>query len=333
MSQVVLLGIDVGAKEVVCALQRGQRDALLATFSNDHEGHAKLLRWALKHGQTVRACLEATGVYGLDLALAMHATKGVSVMVVNPRAIKDFSRASMIRAKTDKVDAQIILAYLERMPFQIWQPPRASILELRAVARRIVQLKFELSRERNRLHSVTYSAKTARCITNDIQVNIRHLERRIKALEAMGFELIQLDPSLATQYAHLVSVRGIATASAIRLLGELLVLPDGLKAPQWVAHAGLDPRPYDSGTSTHKPRRISKTGNTHLRAVLYMPALVAIQREPQVRAFYNKLLSAGKKPMQAVVAVMRKLLLAIWGMLKNNQDFDGSRFYSLPSGT
>ena len=113
---------------------------------------------------------------------------------------------------------------------------------------------------------------------------------------------------------------GIAEASAMRLLGELLVLPDDLAAPQWVAHAGLDPRPYDSGTSVHRPRRIRKVGNRHLRAALYMPALVAIQHEPNVKAFYDKLLAAGKKPMQAVVAVMRKLLHAIWGMLKHDQD-------------
>ena len=133
-------------------------------------------------------------------------------------------------------------------------------------------------------------------------------------------------PALATKLAHLVSTKGIGEASAMRLLAELLVLPDDLAAPQWVAHAGLDPRPYESGTSVHRPRRITKVGNRHLRAALYMPALVAIQHDPNVKAFYNKLVAAGKKPMQAVVAVMRKLLHAIWGMLKHDQDFDGNKF-------
>ena len=104
---------------------------------------------------------------------------------------------------------------------------------------------------------------------------------------------------------------------------------EDLAAPQWVAHAGLDPRPYDSGTSIHRPRRISEVGNRHLRAALYMPALVAIQHEPNVKAFYNKLIAAGKKPMQAVVAVMRKLLHSIWGMLKHDQDFDGEKFFKV----
>ena len=328
MSQDTLLGIDVGSKEVVCALQREGKSVLLASFSNDSEGHDKLLRWARKHGGSLRACLEATGVYGLDLAVALHRASEVQVMVANPRAIKDFARANMVRAKTDQVDAQIILAYLQRMPFQAWQSPSTAILELRALARRTVQLKAEWTRERNRLHSATYGSGQARSIIRDIEDNLRHLEQRIQALEEAGLKLIQGDERLSADYAHLVTVKGIATSSAIRLLGELLVLPQGLKAPQWVAHAGLDPRPTESGTSIHKPRRVSKTGNAHLRAALYMPALVAIQHEPQVRAFYQKLVAAKKTPLQAVVAVMRKLLHAIWGMLNHGQNFDGNRFYS-----
>jgi transposase len=137
------------------------------------------------------------------------------------------------------------------------------------------------------------------------------------------------NPPSWAKLAHLVSAKGIGETSAMRLLAELLVLPDDLAAPQWVAHAGLDPRPYESGTSIHRPRRISKVGNRHLRAALYMPALVAIQHEPNVKAFYSKLVAAGKRPMQAVVAVMRKLLHAIWGMLKHDQNFDGNKFFKL----
>jgi transposase len=155
------------------------------------------------------------------------------------------------------------------------------------------------------------------------------LERRIERMHQSGLTLVRGVPALATKVAHLVSAKGIAEASAMRLLAELLVLPDDLAAPQWVAHAGLDPRPYESGTSVHRPRRISKVGNRHLRAALYMPALVAIQHEPNVKAFYDKLVAAAKKPMQAVVAVMRKLLHAIWGMLKHDQDFDGEKFFKI----
>ena len=333
MKQVNQVGVDVDSEALVCMMKRAGQPLPLATFANTAAGHQKFIRWATKGARPARVCLEATGIYSLEFALALHHAKNVEVMVVNPRAIKDFARACMQRAKTDAVDAGGILEYLERMPFTAWQPPAPEILELQAINRRIVQLNTELTREKNRRHAAEFGGASADTIAHDIEVNIRHLERRLERLHESGLQLVRRVPALATKLAHLVSTKGIGAASAMRLLAELLVLPDDLAAPQWVAHAGLDPRPYESGTSIHRPRRISKVGNRHLRAALYMPALVAIQHEPNVKAFYDKLIAAGKKPMQAVVAVMRKLLHAIWGMLKHDQDFDGNKFFNIAAKT
>jgi transposase len=334
MKQVNQVGVDVDSEKLVCAMQQAGQRMPLATFANTAAGHKKFIRWATKKGaRTARVCLEATGIYSLQFALALHEARNVEVMVVNPRAIKDFSRACMQRAKTDAVDAGGILEYLERMPFTAWQPPAPEILQLQAINRRIVQLQTELTREKNRSHASEFAGASGDAIANDIEVNIRHLERRIERMHDSGLELIRSVPALASKLAHMVSAKGIGETSAMRLLAELLVLPDDLAAPQWVAHAGLDPRPYESGTSVHRPRRITKVGNRYLRAALYMPAVVAIQHEPNVKAFYNKLVAAGKKPMQAVVAVMRKLLHAIWGMLKHDQDFDGNKFFKLVEKT
>jgi transposase len=329
MKQVNPIGVDVDSEELVCMMQRGGQRLPLARFANTASGHRKFIRWATKGGHPARVCLEATGIYSLEFALALHRAKNVEVMVVNPRAIKDFVRACMQRAKTDAVDAGGILDYLERMPFTAWQPPAPEILELQAINRRIDQLHTELTREKNRRHAAEFAGASADAIAHDIEVNIHHLERRLERMQESGLQRVRRVPALAAKLAHLVSAKGIGEASAMRILAELLVLPDDLAAPQWVAHAGLDPRPYESGTSIHRPRRISKVGNSRLRAALYMPALVAIQHEPNVKAFYDKLVAAGKKPMQAVVAVMRKLLHAIWGMLKHDQDFDGNKFFKL----
>ena len=112
------------------------------------------------------------------------------------------------------------------------------------------------------------------------------------------------------------------------MLAELAVLPADMSARQWVAHTGLDPRHYESGTSVHASARISKVGNRHLRAALFLPAMVASQHEPRVRAYYQKLIARGKKPMQALVAVMRKLLHSIHGMFQHDADFDGEKFFA-----
>jgi len=149
----------------------------------------------------------------------------------------------------------------------------------------------------------------------------------VEALAESALELIRASAQLSERFDFLVSIKGIATASAISILAELAVLPADMSARQWVAHSGLDPRQYQSGTSVSAPARISKHGNRHLRSCLFMPALVASQHEPSIRAFYQRLIVNGKKPMQALVAVMRKLLHIIYGMFRNQKPFDEQRVF------
>jgi transposase len=174
-------------------------------------------------------------------------------------------------------------------------------------------------------------------VVNDIEVNLRHLTRRIEELVRQAMKLVSGSPHLRKAYGHLTSVRGIARKSAVLLLGELATLPDDMSVRQWVAYAGLDPKKHESGTSVKSPERISKIGNARIRRaprrcrIANMPAHSAIRHEPRVRAFYEKLVDQrGKPKMVAIVAVMRKLLHAIYGMLRHGQDFDGEKFYATP---
>ena len=322
-------GLDVGATELVVAIQRDDQLESPCTLPNTPAGHRQLLKLLTRRGATARVCLEATGVYSLNLALAVQHTARVEVMVVNPRAIRDFQRARLTRAKTDRVDALGILDFLLRMEFVPWTPPPAAVLSLQQVSRRLLQLREELTREQARLHAVEFTPDRAGLIASDLRVNIRHLQKRLKALQQSAAELVAREPELAAQVARLRSVPGIGELSALKLLGELLVLPAGLKAKQWVAHAGLDPRPRQSGT-VDAPRHISRTGNRHLRLALFMPALVAIQRSAPIKAVYEGLLARGKKKKVAIIAIMRRLLHAIWGMLHHQANFNPQLFHASP---
>lgn len=326
---VVRAGLDVGAHEIVAALLRDGRPQSPCTLPNTPAGHRRLIALLTRRGATARVCLEATGVYSLRLALALHRAARVEVMVVNPRAIKDFQRARLTRAKTDSVDALGILEFLVRMEFAPWTPPADAVLALQQLGRRLVQLRGELTREEARLHAIAFTPDRGGLIAADLRAHIRQLQKRIAALRQAAAELAAREPALATQVGRLCSVPGIGQLSALRLLGELLVLPRGLKAKQWVAHAGLDPRPRQSGTQD-APRHISRTGNGHLRRALFMPALVAIRRSPQIKLAYETLLARGKKKKVAIVAIMRRLLHAIWGMLRPQQDFNPQLFHASP---
>jgi transposase len=320
------VGIDVSARDLTVAIEgRAQR----LVFANDAAGHEKLVRKLGGRGARARVCLEATGIYHLDLALALHRAAGIEVMVVNPTAARDFGRALLQRSKTDGVDAEVLLAYACRMPFEPWQPPAHEILDLRAIVRRIEALTLTRTQERNRLHAAGRCAELTDAIAWDIEAHLEHLAKSIERLQAQALETVRSSVVLARRFELLTSVRGIATVSALRILAELAVLPPDMTPRQWVAHAGLDPRHVESGTSLHKPARISKTGNIHLRAALYMPAMVAIREEPHVHAFAAKLIGRGKKPIQAIVAVERKLLHAIHGMWSTDSGFVGEKFYAM----
>lgn len=330
----VIAGGDVSSDWIDMACRRPDTDRLYRRrFDNTPSGHRQLAKWLRKDDHPVRVTIEASGIYSLDIALALHEADKIELMVAHPKALKDYRGVRMRRAKTDRVDAKLICDFCQRMPFQAWNPPSEEAFELRHLARRLQALVDERIREKGRLHAAQRSQRASRYVVNDIEVNIRHLERRIERIEKVALALVAEHAALAGAFEHLSSVKGIGDRSAIKLLGELVMMPADLSVRQWVAFAGLDVRHHESGTSVSKPGHISKQGNSRLRRALYMPAQVAIQNEPNVQAFYEKLIRRGKKPMVAIVAVMRKLLHAIYGMLKHDQDFDGQKFYRIPAPT
>jgi transposase len=329
MKQLQFVGIDVSARQLSVRVEDGRGVTQSLDVPNTPAGHQQLGKRLSHKGNTAHVCLEWTGNYSLDLALALHKTSGVEVMVVNPKAAHNFAQALLQRSKTDAIDAQTLLEFAKRMPFQSWQPPSSNRLQLRALARRISALNQMKAQEKNRLHSTEFGQHLHQAIRRDLEAHIRHLERQIQKLEEGAVDLIWDDLELRKDLLHLTSIKGIARTSAVQILSELCVLPSDMTDRQWVAHAGIDPKHHESGSSVHKATAISRTGNRHLRAALYMPALTAVQFDPNIRAYYQALLQRGKQPMQALVAVMRKLLHSIHAMLRDGVDFEGQKFFAL----
>ncbi len=321
------VGVDVDSKNLVCYRKRKGK-VVTKTFTNNPLGHEKFLSWSTNKHCVTRVCMESTGVYSFLFAATLHETDDVDVSVVNPRAIKNFAGARLQRGKTDDLDASTILEYLCCMPFEAWHAPSRNLLELQLLSRRILQLTTESRREQSRRHAAERMGEHGRFLINDIDVNLRHIQRRIAVVEQQIERVIAHASELTRQVEQLRSITGIADKSGPRILAELAGLPKDMSARQWVAYAGLDPKPFESGSTT-KPRRISKEGNRYLRDSMWLPALVASRHDKHVKAYYNHLLEQGKKPKQALTAIMRKLLLAIWGMFKNDQDWQPEKFYRI----
>lgn len=182
-----------------------------------------------------------------------------------------------------------------------------------------------------KLHAWEQSRATPLAIVEAVRGQIQDLTIRIELIQAKALQLTLSQDALTEPYRQLVSVKGIALTSAIALLGEPLVLPDGRTARQWAAMAGLDPRQHPSGSSVNQLQRISKAGNRHLCHALYMPALSAATHDSHLRGFYEHLVQRGLKKIQAICAVMRKLLTTPHAMLATKTAFDGSRLFALPT--
>jgi transposase len=310
------VGIDVSAKKLAAKRRRNDEDED-REFSNDAAGHRELLKWI---GRGARVCMEATGVYHLQLSLMLTAA-GVEVMVINPRVAKDFGRALGKRSKTDRVDASSLLEYVERMDFTPWKAPSVAVLELRELGRRLSELVHSGAEEKNRFHAKK-AAGISTIVVNDVKAHVGHIEKRVKEIEKSAVTLIGADADLREQFEILTKIPGVGRRSAVLLLTELAVLDPTMTVKQIVCHAGIDPREYESGSSVQKPTRISKVGNARLRAILFMPALTAIRHDRGARLFFAQLMTRGKKKMQAVVAVMRKLLHGIWIVLQRRVPFE-----------
>lgn len=322
----VFCGIDVSAATLSVAVIERDQPLQQREFANRASGHKSLIGWLHKHKAQVRVSLEATGIYSLDLALALHEAPGIEVTVLNPKMANRFAQ-TLRRSKTDAADALVLAEYSCRMPFTAWQPPSLSGLRLRAVGRHIAALVVQHTREQNRLHASVGSQAAPRCVVQDLKRSLVSLERRIVKMRREAMALVRSDAQVEQRFGLLTGIPGIAATSAVQILGELALLSPEMNVRQWVAHSGLDPVHQHSGTSVHKLSRISRAGNRYLRRALYMPALSAVRWDPHMKAFYELLQTRHKTKLQAVIAVARKLLHAIYGILRSRTPYDGSKLF------
>jgi transposase len=284
-------------------------------FDNTPDGFAAFTAWLTTFGDNpVLICMEATGAYSIPLAEFL-VQSGYPVAVVNPAKIKGFAKSELSRVKTDKADAKLIARYaLEKQP-SLWTPPPANIRELQALLRRIEDLLEMRQMEKNRLDTANAS------IAESIKTVLTQLEKELKATRKRIQQLIDQDPDLKHRRDLLETIPGIAEASSAHLLVALSEHYRFTNAKQAVAFAGLNPALNESGTWKGRTR-ISKMGDPLLRAKLYMPAVVAGQHNPVIRAFRLRLEANRKNGMTIVCASMRKLVHIAFAILKSGQPFD-----------
>jgi transposase len=255
--------------------------------------------------------MEATGGYEKQVAQSLTKAE-LAVCVANPRQVRDFAKAMGKLAKTDKIDAQIIALFAEKI-----QPHanvscdenQQTLAENNARRRQLVDM---ITMEKNRLDKVSKALKKS------IKRIINALEKELDTINKTLKNVIQNDEQYAKRNELLQSIKGVGPIVAASIISDLPEL-GRVSAKQISALAGLAPYNRDSGTLRGK--RTIWGGRASIRAMLYMATLVAIKHNTQIKVFYERLCQVGKKKKVAIIACMHKLLIIMNAMVKSKQSW------------
>jgi transposase len=298
------VGVDVSKQWLDAACTPGT-DA--RRFSNDEAGLEALLGWLQEH-EPALVVLEATGGYETAAATAL-ASSGVQVAVVNPKHVRDFARAFGIFAKTDRIDAQVLAAFAEKVRPQVRPVPDEERRELIDLVDRRRQLVTMRAQERTRLAQASPVAR------KDIKAHIAWLDKRIGSIDTDLTATLRRSSAWKAKEELLKSVPGVGRVTVLTLLARLPELGT-LNRREIASLTGLAPFARDSGQ--RRGQRAIWGGRADVRAVLYMATVAALRTNAPIKRFYLHLTAVGKPPKVAITACMRKLLTILNTMLRNN---------------
>lgn len=320
------LGVDVSKAKLDCLLLDGstgkQRDK---TVPNTPAGVRTLLKWLQDRGVELTKLvlvMEPTGVYHELAAQALHEA-GVPVHLVNPARARAYAVATGQRGKSDAADCRSLAHMGAQQQLPRWRPPSPSARTLKALLARRAALAEDLQRENNRLEKYR-AAWDPEVVGQSIEDAIGFIEQQIKTLDKRIDSHIDSDDDLRGKRELLLSIDGVGPRVADEITSILGCMQFD-DAEQLACYLGLTPSKWESGTSVKGRARISKAGPARIRALLYMPAVVAKKCNPHVRAVYDRLLARGKPKMLAITASMRKLVHLCFGVVKSNTPYDRTR--------
>lgn len=295
----VVLGIDVSKENLdVNVLKKDVSKSLHKAFKNNAAGITRLLRYASKH-KVGLVVMEGTG--GLEKRAKRAFTEsGYIVKVANPLRVRNFAKGLGILAKTDRLDAYVIACYGQLTPLKNAIAPGKHHTKLAECVRLRNILKAEITAYKNRRRTFD------EFLIEEIDYMLKEKEKAVERVEIRMYKILSESEDLRKQCEVISKQKGIGFITAMTLIALLPELGH-LDRREIASLAGLAPVARDSGKT--KGKRFISGGRFEARKALYMPAWVAVKYEPELKAFYNRLIEKGKKPKVAIVAVMRKLLV------------------------
>lgn len=331
---VLVVGVDVSQAHLDVAVHTSQEGTkVLGRFPNTPEGWEALARALAPlrsrgEARTVHLVMEPTGGYEQPLA-RFALQQGWRVSLPNPRHVRDWARGVGRRAKTDRVDAQVLAAYGAATTPPAWQPLPEEVAQLEALLQRREDLRAMLQQERNRRHALQAQGTYRGPMAASLEQHIAFLEAALQQLEEQIRRHLDQHPGLKEQATRLRQVPGIGPRNVYYILvwlyrwGTLTEYQGHYKG--LTAYVGLDPVPYESGRSVRRRAAISREGNRLIRRYLFLGALGGVRGQNPLRVFYERLVGRGKPKMVALIAAARKILVWAWAVFRDQSAFDPQR--------
>jgi transposase len=300
-----------------------QRVVVKATrkFANTPKGFIEFSQWWRKWEDIsveLVFIMEATGVYYENLAWQLHQADQ-TVIVVLPNRAKKYTQSLGCKSKNDRIDARALAHLGVERHLEPWQPMSRQLYLLRKLTReheQIQQMRTEVS---NRLHAESYSMVSGKSTRRRLQKTLRFYDSQLEAIQKDIKATIEADALLKAKTEKVTSIKGVGLLTAATIIAETNGFTLFTNQKQLTSYAGYDVVENQSGKRTGKTK-ISKQGNSHIRRILYMPALHAVRRNvPVCKALYERLTGKGKKKMIAYVAVQKKLLILIYTLWKKDE--------------
>jgi len=279
-----------------------------------------LLGWVRERfGDQAQLVIEPTSTYHHLLVEALS-DGGIPFTVINPARTKAYASLQGRRAKTDRVDAQLLASLGESQQLRPSHRPDRCQERLKSLRRHREWLEGEMRSTTNRLEAAECSPWADEDVVRSLRKTIKWLERQVAAVERKLEMVVRQDETFSSLATLLETVPGVGRRTAILLLSEMPMVWECKDSRAWVAFSGVCPEPRESGRMSYS--RLSRMGSRRVRAGLYLAALVAMRWNPAVAALVDRLKARGKSGKLVVMAAMNKLIRICFGVLRSRRPFD-----------
>ena len=321
------VGIDIAKDSFVATftvLLKGQliKNKGTKKFQNNSKIFEEFLNWCKKLQEddiAVNFTMEATGVYYESLAYYLF-EKDETVHVLLPNKAKKFAESLNIKSKTDKIDSKMLGQMGVERVLEEWVLSSKIYRRLRTLSRERQQLVKEKTRIKNQLHAEEHTGDPIKTTIRRMKSHIKYIDKQINSVENELETIVSKDTYISKKIKKITTVPGLAFKTVVGVIAETQGFVNISSIRQLNSYAGYDIRIKESGTWKGKAR-ISKKGNSHIRRIMYMPSLSAIQHSVTYKSFYEKLNEKKQNGLISGTAVQRKLLGLIYTLWKNDTEY------------